>query len=126
MGGTVVLVDIPRLDVMSADDLAAAVEAAVKARLVETYTALVDATDIAAQTLINIALYGRREDARVAAAKEILDRAGLSAEIRVSVDTQESDAETRMAAFRAKLDSMRTSILTPLELDEGTPEAESA
>ena len=117
-----VLVDIPRLDVLSADELAEAVEAAVKARLVETYTSLVDATGVAAETLINIALYGRREEARVAAAKEILDRAGLSAEIRVSVDSQISDSETRMAAFRLKLDSMRTSLTTPLELDEGTAE----
>ena len=70
-------VDIPRR-VLSVDEAAAAVEAAVKARLVASYTALVDATDIAVETLVNIALYGRREDARVQAAKEILDRSGLT------------------------------------------------
>ena len=46
-------VDIPRR-ILSVDEAAAAVEAAVKARLVASYTALVDATDIAVDTLINI------------------------------------------------------------------------
>jgi hypothetical protein len=112
-------VDIPRR-VLSVDEAAAAVEAAVKARLVETYTALVEATDIAAETLINIALYGRREEARVAAAKEILDRSGLTPEIRVSIDTTGTERDARMEALRIRLDAMRTSLTTPLELD--TPE----
>ena len=79
-------VDIPRR-VLSLDEAAAAVEAAVKASLVESYAALVDATDIAVDTLINVALYGRREEARVMAAQEILDRSGLTPEIRVAIDT---------------------------------------
>ncbi|HET9665981.1 MAG TPA: hypothetical protein VFP09_04470 [Desertimonas sp.] len=111
------LVDIPRR-ILSTDEAAAAVEAAVKARLVESYTALVDATDIAVETLINIALYGRREDARVQAAKEILDRSGLTPEIRVAIDTNGSERDTRIAALRLRLDAMRTSLTTPLELEQ--------
>ena len=111
------LVDIPRR-VLSVDEAAAAVEAAVKARLVQSYTALVDATDIAVDTLINIAMYGRREDARVQAAKEILDRSGLTPEIRVAIDTTGSDRDARVAALRLRLDNMKTSLTTPLELGE--------
>lgn len=111
------LVDIPRR-VLSVDEAAAAVEAAVKARLVESYTALVDATDIAVTTLIDIALYGRREDARVQAAKEILDRSGLTPEIRVAIDASGSERDARFAALRVRLDNMRTSLTTPLELDQ--------
>lgn len=112
------LVDIPRR-ALSVDEAAAAVEAAVKARLVESYTALVDATDIAVDTLISVALYGRREEARVSAAKEILDRSGLTPEIRVAIDTSGSERETRFAELRRRLDNMRTSLTTPLELGDG-------
>lgn len=111
------MVDIPRR-VISVDEAAAAVEAAVKARLVESYTALVDATDIAVDTLINVALYGRREEARVQAAREILDRSGLTPEIRVAIDTTGSERDARFADLHRRLDAMRTSLLTPLELDQ--------
>jgi len=117
------LVDIPRR-VLSVDEAAAAVEAAVKARLVETYTALVEASDIAAETLINIALYGRREEARVMAAREILDRSGLTPEIRVAIDTTGTERDVRMETLRLRLDAMRTSLTTPLELD--TPQSDTA
>ena len=109
--------DIPRR-VLSVDEAAAAVEAAVKARLVESYTALVDATDIAVNTLIDIALYGRREDARVQAAKEILDRSGLTPEIRVAIDTTSSDRDARLSELRRRLDAMRVGLTSPLELDQ--------
>lgn len=109
--------DIPRR-VISVDEAAAAVEAAVKARLVASYTALVDATDIAVDTLTNIALYGRREEARVMAAREILDRSGLTPEIRVAIDTTGSERDARLTELRRRLDSMRTSLTTPLELDQ--------
>lgn len=117
------VVEIPRR-VVSLDEHAAAVEAAVKAKLVTSYAQLVDATDIAVNTLIGIAMNGRREEARVAAAKEILDRSGLSPEIRVAIDSQPDGRELRLAELRRKLDSMRVSLTTPLEL--GTGSAESA
>lgn len=108
--------DIPRT-VISVDEAAARVEAAVKARLVESYTQLVEATDVAVDALIHVALYGRREEARVAAAKEILDRSGLTPEIRVAIDTTSSERGARFAELHRRLDNMRTSLQTPLELD---------
>jgi hypothetical protein len=107
------------------DEAAARVEAAVKAKLVGSYAALVDATDLAVETLVNIALYGRREEARVAAAREILDRSGLTPEVRVSIDTSASDRDARIGDLRRRLDTMRTGLVTPLELEPPT-DAESA
>lgn len=110
------VVDIPRR-VLSVDEAAAAVEAALKAKLVRSYAALVDATDVAVAALIEVALYGRREEARVMAAREILDRSGLSPEIRVAIDGVGSERETRIAELQRRLDGMKTSLMTPLELD---------
>jgi hypothetical protein len=118
-------VDIPR-QVVSMDEAAARVEAAVKAKLVASYTALVDATDVAVETLVYIALHGRREEARVAAAREILDRSGLTPEVRVSIDTTASDRDSRMNELRRRLDSMQTGLTTPLELDAEIIDAETA
>jgi hypothetical protein len=115
--GTVTVMEIPRR-VVSLDEAAAQVEAAVKAKLVTSYAALVDATDIAVSTLIDVALYGRREEARVSAAKEILDRSGLSPEIRVAIDTQGDARAARLEALRRQLSSMRTSLTTPIEIGE--------
>ena len=118
------VVDIPRR-VMSVVEAAAAVEAALKAKLVRSYAALVDATDVAVGTLIEVALYGKREEARVMAAREILDRSGLSPEVRVAIDAVGSERDTRIAELRRRLDGMKTSLTTPLELIEAPP-AESA
>jgi hypothetical protein len=107
---------VPR-SVVSMDEAAARVEAAVKAKLVASYAALVEATDVAVEALVYIALHGRREEARVAAAREILDRSGLTPEIRVSIDTSASDRDMRMSELRRRLDSMKTGLSTPLELD---------
>lgn len=111
--------DIPRR-VVSLDEAAAQVEAAVKAKLVTSYAALVDATDIAVLTLVDIAMYGRREEARVAAAREILDRSGLSPEIRISLDSQGSERDVRLAELRSRLDAVKVSLTTPLALDVGS------
>ena len=108
--------EIPRT-VVSVDEAAARVEAAIKAKLVTSYAALVDATDIAVETLLYVAQHGRREEARVAAAKEILDRSGLTPEIRIAIDAVGSERETRLAELRRRLDDMRISLTTPLELD---------
>lgn len=115
--------DIPRRT-YSIDEAAAAVEAALKAKLVRSYASLVDATDVAVSALIEVALYGRREEARVMAAREILDRSGLVPEIRVAIDAVGSERESRIAELHRRLDGMKTSLSTPLELDE--PAAETA
>ena len=49
-----------------------------QAFLVSAYASIVEATDTAVQALIQVAEHGRNELARVAAAKEILDRAGIT------------------------------------------------
>lgn len=106
--------DIPRT-ALSVDEAAAAVELAVKAKLVEQYVALVQATDVAVDTLIYIAAHGRHEEARVSAAKEILDRASLTAEVRVAIDQVEGERDMRIAELRRRLDSMRTGLTSPIE-----------
>jgi hypothetical protein len=111
-------VDIPR-SVVSVDEAAARVEAAIKAKLVTSFAALVDATDIAVDTLVSIAVNGRREDARVAAAKEILDRSGLTPDIRVSVDVVTSERDARLAELRSKLDKMKHGLTAAIEVGEG-------
>jgi ABC-type uncharacterized transport system YnjBCD ATPase subunit len=115
-------VDIPRR-VDSLDAAAARVEAAFKAKLVTSYAALVDATDVAVDTLVNIAMHGRREEARVAAAKEILDRSGLSPEIRISVDTAGGERQARLDALRMKLNTMGDGLRAPLEVGEAADTA---
>ena len=112
--GTVTTVDIPRR-VVSLDEAAAAVEAAVKAKLVTEYAALVEATGVAVETLVYVAEHGRREEARVMAAREILDRSGLTPEIRISVDTAGSERDARLIALKARLNSMRDGLTTPIE-----------
>lgn len=107
-------VDIPRR-VLSIDEAAAAVEAAIKGKLVTEYAALVEATSVAVETLIYVAEHGRREEARVMAAREILDRSGLTPEIRISVDTRGSERDARLIALKARLDSMKTGLTTPIE-----------
>ena len=109
--------EIPR-SLLSVDEAAARVEAAIKAKLVTQYAALVDATDVAVATLLYVAQYGRREEARVMAAREILDRSGLIPEIRIAIDTAGSERDTRMAELRRRLDDMKVSLTTPLELGE--------
>lgn len=59
--------------------------------LLVAYARLVEGTDTAVKTLIDVAEHGRNEIARVMASKEILDRAGLSPELRITVSQEESD-----------------------------------
>ena len=108
--------DISR-EPISVDEAAAAVEAAVKAKLVQGYVRLVEATDVAIRTLLYVAQHGRHEEARVMAAREILDRAHLSAEVRASIDLQ-PEVEVRAEALRAKLESMQKALTSPIDVDE--------
>lgn len=110
--------DIPHPSAFS-DDGAAAVELAVRAKLVEGYVRLVEATNDAILTLIYVARYGRHEEARVMAAREILERAHLSAEVRQAIDLQ-PEIEVRAEELRAKLDSMRVALEAPIEVEEAS------
>lgn len=99
---------------LTIDEAAAAVETAVRAKLVESYVKLVEATEVAVTTLIYVAIHGRREEARVMAAREILDRANLSPDVRAAIEAQ-SDTEIRRDALLARLDAMQEALTAPLE-----------
>jgi hypothetical protein len=103
--------------ILSVDEAAAAVEAAVRAKLVKGYVALVEATDVAIDTLLYVAQHGRHEEARVRAAAEILDRAHLTAETRAAIDAQ-PEAQVRAEELRRKLDSMQEALLAPIDVEE--------
>ena len=102
---------------MTVDEAAAAVEQAVRARLVESYVRLVEATDVAVATLLYVAAHGRREEARVAAAREILDRAHLTPDVHAAIEAQ-TDTEIRRDALLARLDSMQQALTAPIDTEE--------
>lgn len=107
-----------RSEIRNLDARAAAVENAVKAKLVESYVRLVEATDLAVNTLIYQVVHGRHEETRVAAAKEILDRANLTHEIRVVVEEGQGNRETRISDLRRQLASMREALTEPIDVEE--------
>ncbi|HEY7030076.1 MAG TPA: hypothetical protein VH482_02050 [Thermomicrobiales bacterium] len=107
---------MPRVT-LSDDEAAAAIEVAVRAKLVRGYIKLVEATPIAIKTLLDIAVNGRHEEARVMAAREILDRAHLTAETRAVIDLQPT-IEVRAEELRVKLDSMQAALLAPIDVEE--------
>ena len=51
------------------------------------------------------------------AAREILERAHLSAEVRAAIDLQ-PEIEVRAEELRAKLDSMAKALTSPIDVDE--------
>lgn len=61
--------------------------------LLVAYARLVEGSDTAVQSLIQVAEHSRNDIARVMAAKEILDRAGLSPELRIMMTSEETEAE---------------------------------
>ncbi|HSX22706.1 MAG TPA: hypothetical protein VLE97_08050 [Gaiellaceae bacterium] len=80
-----------------------------RAYLLSAYAAIVEATEDAVDVLIDVAKNGRNELARVAAAKEILDRAGLTPTLNINVNVggKESDA---MRVLRDKLDRIQKNL----------------
>lgn len=80
-----------------------------RAFLLSAYSAVVEATEEAVDTLVDVARNGRNELARVAAAKEILDRAGLTPTLNINVNVggKESDA---MRVLRDKLDVIQKNL----------------
>ena len=114
LGYAVGPMDLPR-KMLSVDEAAAAVEAAVRARLVKGYVDLVQATEVAINTLVYVAQHGRHEEARVRAAAEILDRAHLTAETRAAIDAQ-PESQVRAEELRRKLDSMQQALLAPIDV----------
>jgi hypothetical protein len=81
-----------------------------RAVLMGAYLGLVDATDLAVSTLSDVALNGRNELARVQAARELLDRAGLTADLNVTVRIEGDERTSRIEALQTRLDTMGTSL----------------
>jgi len=81
-----------------------------RAVLMGAYLGLVDATDLAVSTLSDVALNGRNELARVQAARELLDRAGLTADLNVTVRIEGDERTSRIEALQSRLDTMGTSL----------------
>jgi hypothetical protein len=81
-----------------------------RAVLMGAYLGLVDATDLAVSTLSDVAMNGRNELARVQAARELLDRAGLTADLNVTVRIEGDERTNRITALQERLDTMGTSL----------------
>jgi hypothetical protein len=80
-----------------------------RAFLLSAYSAVVEATEDAVDVLIDVAKNGRNELARVAAAKEILDRAGLVPTLNVNVNIGGKESDT-MRVLRDKLDTIQKNL----------------
>lgn len=78
--------------------------------LFEAYSRIVGASEKAVQALVEIAVSGRNEVARVTAAKEILDRAGLTAELQISVRLESDGRAERISEVQKKLLSMQQNL----------------
>lgn len=93
--------------------------------LLSAYTSVVEASEEAVDVLIDVAKNGRNELARVAAAKEILDRAGLTPTLNINVNVggKESDA---MRVLRDKLDRIQKNLKDSREVIDIAPVAEDA
>lgn len=78
-----------------------------RAVLMTSYLQLVEATSTAVETLVDVAIKSKNDLARVAAAKEILDRAGLTPELQVSVKFESEGRDERIHKLKDKLDVMQ-------------------
>lgn len=78
-----------------------------RAVLMTSYLQLVEATSTAVETLVDVAIGSKNDLARVAAAKEILDRAGLTPELQVSVKFESEGRDERIHKLKDKLDTMQ-------------------
>lgn len=78
-----------------------------RAVLLTSYLQLVEATSTAVEVLVDVALGSRNDLARVAASKEILDRAGLTPELQVSVKFESEGRDERLSRLKEKLDTMQ-------------------
>lgn len=83
-----------------------------QAVLMSSYLQIVEASALAVDTLIDVASTSRNDIARVQAAKEILDRAGLTAELQVTVKLEGEQRDERMSNLRAKLDTMQRGLMS--------------
>lgn len=81
--------------------------------LLNSYARLVEASEIAVDALVWVAEHGKREDARVMAAREILDRSGIRAGVDVNINmSTDNDGSTKVSELHARLDKMAESLST--------------
>lgn len=92
--------------------------------LMSAYTRIVEGTEVAVKALVDIAEGGRSEIARVQAAKEILDRAGLSPELRIAIRGEDS-SDDRIYRLKQQLDQTRERLMESSIETTAAPEPES-
>lgn len=83
-----------------------------QAILMTSYLQIVEATSVAVDALVSVAKDSRNDLARVAAAKEILDRAGLTAELKISVNIEGDERNDKINRLKEKLDAMQRGLQT--------------
>ena len=79
-----------------------------QAMLMTSYEGLVEASKIAVETLVDVMQNSRRDDARVAASREVLDRVGITggADIHLHLHGAEDDGDSTVAKIRNRLTEM--------------------
>jgi hypothetical protein len=83
-----------------------------QAMLMTSYEKLINASDTAVDTLFDVMVNSRRDDARVAAAKEVLDRVGIrpGSDVHLHVHGDGAETESTVSVIRARLAEMRKTI----------------
>lgn len=96
--------------------------------LMMAYAKLVEGTDVAVDALVDIARSSRSDIARVQASKEILDRAGITPDVRITVTTEDSE-EDRMFRLKRQLEATRERLMassTETTISDRAAEIETA
>lgn len=89
--------------------------------LLAAYMRLVEGAEIAVEALLDVVENGKREDARVMAAREILDRAGIRGGVDVNIVLPEGDGvgqSDQILQLRERLDTMAESLQARDQIEE--------
>lgn len=78
--------------------------------LMVAYSRLIEGSETAVETLIEVCESSKSDMARVQAAKEILDRAGLTPEVRINVTTEDT-SESRIQRLQEQLNKTKERII---------------
>lgn len=97
-----------------------------RAVLMNSYLMLVEATGIAVEALVDVAQHSRNDLARVAASKEILDRAGMTPELEISITLDKDGKAGRLDELREKLDGIQGVLTRNAGLPESAGRAPAA
>jgi len=98
--------------------------------LLSAYARLVEASDDAVDALVDVAVNGKREDARVMAAREILDRAGIRPGVDINIHISGVGSESQTHELAKRLDKIQKNLqaaaLIEAKLEADKAEAEAA